>query len=242
MQIHHRSIVVAALALSSTVLLRAQAAPDASGHWEGAVKVPGHEINIQVDVTKTAAGEMQGIFTGENINGFPLSDLGVERDAVRFRLRVDGGGSFSGTISADGKTISGDFTANNGAFTIPFSLTRTGDARIEPPAKSAAVSKQLEGSWNATLEANGVEMRIVLKLTNQPDGSSTGTLANLDQGGVEIPIASISQQAANVTLEVKVVSGSYSGAVNADGTELAGTWTQGAFTAPLNFHRGGAAK
>jgi hypothetical protein len=36
-----------------------------------------------------------------------------------------------------------------------------------------------------------------------------------------------------VTLDIKAVSGSYHGAVNADGTELTGTLTQGSVTLPL---------
>jgi hypothetical protein len=36
-----------------------------------------------------------------------------------------------------------------------------------------------------------------------------------------------------VTLDIKAVSGSYDGAVNADGTELTGTLTQGSVTLPL---------
>ena len=47
----------------------------------------------------------------------------------------------------------------------------------------------------------------------------------------------ITQTAAKVNIEVKMVNGSFSGAVNAAGTELTGTWTQGSFTAPLNFRR-----
>jgi hypothetical protein len=80
-------------------------------------------------------------------------------------------------------------------------------------------------------------MRIVLKMANQADGTSTGSVANLDQEAVDIPASGITQTAAKVNIEVKMVNGSFSGAVNAAGTELTGTWTQGSFTAPLNFRR-----
>ena len=73
-------------------------------------------------------------------------------------------------------------------------------------------------------------MRILLKMANQADGTSTGSVANLDQGAVDIPVSGITQTAANVTIDVKMVNGSFSGAINAAGTELTGTWTQGAFT------------
>jgi hypothetical protein len=41
------------------------------------------------------------------------------------------------------------------------------------------------------------------------------------------------QAESEVTLDIKAVSGSYDGAVNADGTELTGTLTQGSVTLPL---------
>ena len=238
MQTRYASLVVAALLFSPPSRLHAQNAPDPSGHWEGAVKAAGREIAIQIDLRRQAGGTIEGTLTGENVHGFPLSDLAVERSAVKFQVKVDGGGSFSGTLSADGATIAGDFTTSDGAHTLPFTLARTGDAKIDAAIKSAAISKQLEGTWNARLEANGVSMHLMLKLSNRPDGTSAGSIANLDQGGVEIPIAAITQQGTSVALDVKVVSGAYAGAINADGTELTGTWTQGAFVAPLNFRRG----
>lgn len=147
---------------------------------------------------------------------------------------------FSAKLSDDGRSMSGEFTTSQGGYTIPFNLARTGDAAFEPQAKSPVIGKELEGSWTGTLEANGVPMRISLRMANQPDGTSIGSLANLDQGGVDIPIAAISQKASSVSIDVKVVSGSFSGALNTAGTERTGTWTQGAFVAPLTFRREGA--
>ncbi len=55
--------------------------------------------------------------------------------------------------------------------------------------------------------------------------------------GLEIPIASITQNASSVTLDLKAVGGSYSGKVNAEGTELVGTFIQGTAVLPLTFRR-----
>ena len=146
MQIHHRSLIAAGVLLSATVLVRAQAAADASGHWEGVVKAPGHEVPVQIDLTRRANGDVLALFSGENVKGYPLSDVVIERRTVRFQLKVNGGGSFSGTIADDGRTIAGDFTTTDGAHTMPFSLTRTGDVKIDPPVKNAPITKQLEGT------------------------------------------------------------------------------------------------
>jgi hypothetical protein len=52
---------------------------------------------------------------------------------------------------------------------------------------------------------------------------------------LEIPIATITQKASSVTLDLKAIGGSYSGALNAEGTALVGTVTQGAAVLPLTF-------
>lgn len=233
MKTGHRTLLVAAAVLSSTTFLRAQS----NGHWQGTIHVPNQAIAVEIDLATNARGETRGTFSGVNIKGYPLSDIVADGDALSFKLQVDGGGAFSGKLSADGKVLSGEFTANNGGYVLPFDLSRTGDAKFDAPAKSAPIGKELEGAWSGTLEVNGTSIRILLKMANQADGTSTGALANLDQGAVDIPVTAITQTGANVTIDVKVVNGSFAGAVNAAGTELTGTWSQGSFTAPLTFRR-----
>jgi hypothetical protein len=166
-----------------------------------------------------------------------LSDVVFDGASVSFKLKVDSGGAFTAKLSADGKAMAGEFTSTAGGYTLPFNLTRSGDAVFDPPSRSPKIAKELEGTWIGTLEANGVPMRMSLTLTNQPDGVATGSLANLDQGALDIPVSAISQTASGVTIAVKVVNGSFSGALNAAGTELAGTWSQGTFAAPLTFQK-----
>jgi hypothetical protein len=240
MKTGHRTLLVAAAVLGTTTLLRAQGAADPSGHWQGAIHVPNQEIAIEVDLARNSTGDTRGTFSGVNIKGYPLSDIAIDGAALTFTLKIDGGGAFSGKLSADGKVLSGEFTANSGGYILPFDLARSGDAKFEAPAKNPRIGKELEGTWSGTLEVNGAPMRILLKMANQADGTSTGSVANLDQGAVDIPVSGIAQTAANVNIDVKMVNGSFSGVVNAAGTELTGTWTQGAFTAPLNFRRASA--
>jgi hypothetical protein len=237
MKTGHRTLLVAAALLGTATLLRAQGPADPSGHWQGAIHMPNQAIDIEVDLARNTNGDTKGAFSGVSIKGYPLSDVVIDGAALTFKLKIDGGGAFSGKLSADGKVLSGEFTADKGGYILPFDLARSGDAKFEAPAKSPRIAKELEGTWSGTLEVNGAPMRILLKMANQADGTSTGSVANLDQGAVDIPLSGITQTAANVSIDVKMVNGSFSGAVNAAGTELTGTWTQGTFTAPLNFRR-----
>jgi hypothetical protein len=45
------------------------------------------------------------------------------------------------------------------------------------------------------------------------------------------------QKAASVTIDVASVGASFVGVLNAAGTELAGTWTQGPLSLPLTLRR-----
>jgi hypothetical protein len=229
----HRSIRFLLLAAFVLVVptLRAQ-----SGHWEGAIQAPGKDVKIEIDLAMKD-GKLTGTFGNpeQNESGFPLLNVWAERTSVNFEIKAtNGGGMFKGTLSPDGKSMVGDFITTHG-MSIGFSLTRTGEPRIAALLPSPAIAKNLEGSWTGTIDANGTPHQIGLKMANHPDGTSTGSVITSE--GVEINITKITNKDASLTLEVKNVGGSYVGTLNAEGTELAGTWTQGKFVAPLTFHR-----
>ena len=237
-----RLALSAALLLAPASPLLAQAALDPSGHWTGAIHVPpfngasAREIGIDIDIARTAGGALEATFSqaAQNIKGLPLGKVTLEGKSVSFELKANGGGLFKGTL-ADAKTMSGEFVTSEGGYTIPFDLARTGDAQIPAAPKSVAIGKELEGTWSGTVEFGGKQERLVLKLTNRADGTSAGTILDLDGSNVDIPIA-VTQKAASVTVEVSSVSASFTGVLN--GNELTGTWNQGPLTLPLTFTRG----
>lgn len=230
---YSRLAAVAAVCLFTTLPARAQAPVDPSGHWEGAVQVPERgELKFEIDLAKNDKGVLAGTFSSaaQHVKGLPIAKVAVDGTSITFVVdRPDQ--PFTGVIAADGKSITGNIAAEGRS--MPFTLTRTGEANILPLPTSPAIGKELEGTWKGTLTADGKEMRIVVKLSNQPDGRSVGTIANLDQGGADIPISSIRQNGADVTLDVEIVRGSYSGTLNAERTELSGKWTQGALVVPV---------
>ena len=214
----------------------AQPAPGPSGHWEGAIQIPGQELKIEVDLAH-AGEKWEGAVNipAQGLKAFPLSAIVVTGDKVSFAMKnVPGAPLFIGTLSKDGKTLSGDFSQGGGS--VPFSVIRTGDAKIERPPASTPITKELEGSWEGPLDINGKVLRLVLKLANQPNGPATGTLISVDQGGVEIAVASVVQSGMHLKLVVPDVVGTYDGDFK-DG-QLIGTWSQGPNTWPLTLTRG----
>jgi hypothetical protein len=232
-----RILLLTALLLSRAPSLLAQTAIDPSGHWQGTIQAPGMALEFEMDLAKYASGELAGTLSlpAQKIKGLPLVKVAVENGSVNFHARADQ--PFSAVLSAEGTSMSGNLQVSGA--TIPFTLTRAGEARIEAPAKSAPITRELEGTWNGTLEAEGRQLRLVLTMSNQPDGTATGRMVNIDEGGLQVPV-SITQQASTVTLASTVVVSSFTGTLNAAGTELAGTFTQGAFVVPLTFRRAAA--
>ena len=105
--------------------LTAQETPTPAGHWEGAIMVPGAPIEINVDLMVDADGIWSADISipAQMAEDFPLADVKVEGKAVSFRMAdVPGDPSFMGTLSDDGKTISGPFTQSGGEF--EFTLAR----------------------------------------------------------------------------------------------------------------------
>ena len=230
-----RLLIAAALLLVPASSLRAQTAVDPSGHWEGTIQAPDMKVKVDIDLAKNGKGEFAGTFgqPEQGVKGLPLSTVAVEGGSVRFVVK--GGpdpATFQGKLSADGASMSGDVA--QAGYSIPFTLTRTGEARIAPVPKNAPIGKELEGTWNGALDVGEKPMRLVLNMSNQPDGTARGTIVSPDGSGVEVPIA-ITQKASNVTIDVVSVGASFAGVLNASGTELAGTWTQGTSSLPLTF-------
>ena len=213
----------------------AQTVPGASGHWEGAIQVPGQELKFELDLAP-AGDKWEGTITipAQGLKGFPLAGVTVQGETVTFAMDyVPGNPQFAGTVSKDGKTMSGELKQGGG--TVPFSVTRTGEAKIERPPASTPVIKEMEGTWEGALDVNGKALRLVLTLANQPGAAATGTLVSVDQGGAEVPIAVVVQSGTHLKLMIPTIVGTYEGDLKEG--QLIGTWTQGPRSFPLVFKR-----
>jgi hypothetical protein len=236
-----RLILTASIVFVPTVLF-AQPVADPSGHWSGAIHVPAYngasarEVGVEIDLAKNAKGELAATFSqpDQNVKGLPLGNVSFDGKTVSFELKANGGGVFNGTL-ADTKSIAGEFITSEGGYNIPFSLARTGDAVVVAAPKSAAIGKDLEGTWSGTIEFQGKQEHLVLKLINQADGSASGSVVDLDGSNVEIPVG-ITHKASAVTIEVTSVAASFAGTLN--GANLVGTWNQGPLSLPVTFTRG----
>ena len=209
---------------------------DMRGHWSGKLDEPGGSTVLQVDLDKTASGWVGSIgFPAFGASGLPLEGIMFADGKISFHFP---GGleapAFTGTLSADGKALEGEFAA--GLQSLPLKLTRTGEANVELPRPSAAVAPEFIGSWEGTVDSSG-PLPFVLTISNGKDGAEA-VMVSLDS---RIPATAITQKGTKLTLYMKAAGGLYEGEMNKDGTEISGTLTQLGMSTPLVLKKAAAA-
>lgn len=212
----------------------AQRIPDAAGHWSGEVNVPKHESTLTVDLARDAKGHWIGTISMPDSRtlDIPLGQILVDGYSVRFVVAgAPNNPSFEGVLSPDGHAFTGTYTLGEDKY--PFALERKGAAQVALPPPSTPIGREFEGSWEGVLVNDDERLRVVVKLERGPDGAATGTLTSLDQDNIELPLTTVTQKSRRLLFEIRTIGASFSGAINAAGTEISGDWAQPSGALPL---------
>jgi pimeloyl-ACP methyl ester carboxylesterase len=103
--------------------------------------------------------------------------------------------------------------------------------------QQASTQKKLDGIWVGVLEVSGIKLRIVLKITHGEGDALTARMDVPDQGAIDLPIDSISNQEESFRFAAKNLGLSFEGKLNNEGSEISGQLTQGPAVYPLTFKR-----
>jgi len=105
---------------------------------------------------------------------------------------------------------------------------------VMKPVLNSTASQEV---WQGVLRADGLELRLVLRISKAPDGTMTATLDSVDQGALNLPVDTLTIENQAFRFEMKSLGARYEGTLNEDGTEVVGVWTQGGRSFPLTFKR-----
>src|SRR3954447_23293516 len=103
----------------------------------------------------------------------------------------------------------------------------------------ALFAQTIVGSWQGSLQgpAGRPPLRIVIKISRADDESLKAVLYSIDQGGQPLTASSATQQGSTLKMTVAAIGGNFEGKLSGDGDSIAGSWTQGGPTIPLNLTR-----
>jgi len=89
---------------------------------------------------------------------------------------------------------------------------------------AGSLPAQVVGDWAGTLNAGGVELALVLHIT-EADSGLAATMDSPDQGAFGIPASSVTVTGDSVTIQFAGIGGAFTGQLSGD-NGLDGTWTQ----------------
>jgi hypothetical protein len=206
------------------------------GHWEGAFTAGNREIGLTLDLAKNARSEWIASMSipSENATGLVVMDVVVNGNSVKFvgvELMM---AKFDLTLGPDGRMTG---TLTNGQNSTPIDFKRTGEARVELIPASPAVSKELEGDWEGSLQTPGRAFRMVFHFNNRADQTVAATIDTPDSGAMGLPLNNVKQTGQKVEFGVKIAHGAFQGVLNPEGTELAGQFTHEQDSVPLTLRK-----
>ena len=129
--------IFALSALPGTALL----AQNVTGTWQGGLKVNGPngsaELRVVMKISRADDESLKGVFYSIDQGGAPINATTVtlKGASVKISITADETGTFEGTLSGDGNTITGTWTQGGSA--IAWNLVRATDQTAwtipEPP-------------------------------------------------------------------------------------------------------------
>src|ERR1017187_7877776 len=216
-----RSLLGAGAAVFFASLAWAQSSPD--GHWEGTLKADNRDIGLTLDLAKNGKSEWVASMgaPSENAIGLVVKDLAVSGKSVKFMAVEIQMSIVDLTLGPDGK-LAGTISSPRGS--LPIEFKSTGEAKVALPSASPAVSKELEGDWEGSLQGpDGALHPLVFHFKNLPDKTVAATMDSPDRNAVAMPLNDVKQTGQKVEFGLKIAQSSFQGSLNKEGTERKST-------------------
>ena len=207
----------------------AWAQQDIAGDWKGVLNAGVADLHLVLHITKGAGGGLSATLDSvdQNANGIPVSS--VKLNGSKLNLEVEAvHGTYVGTVSSDGKTISGTWSQGQD---LPLEFKR----EVAKPAVEVKPS-DIDGAWMGLLDTGGIKLHVVFHIKNTAEGLSA-TMDSPDQGVKGMSTSSVTRDGNSLKIEVSKVGGKFEGKIAADLSSIEGSWSQGAGALPLSLKK-----
>jgi pimeloyl-ACP methyl ester carboxylesterase len=226
-----RHTVAACLIALSASAIAADTSPtkNALGHWHGSLQTPSGGMALELNIYQPATGPIAA--TLESIDQapgqlIPISVVKIEGEDLKL------------TMDAITASYEGHFDAGKGEWignwqqgmSLPLTWSR-GAIPAVPTIQG------LDGTWRASLQRNGVELRLILHIVS----TSRGTIAKLDSpdmGLAGLSVTDLSRTGDRVHFSVPLANVVFEGDLSKNAASFGGSWQrQGQPEAKVNFVR-----
>jgi CubicO group peptidase (beta-lactamase class C family) len=221
------ALAIATFASFAPHTLSAQQNAAIGGDYSGSLGPLHLKLHLKLAADGTLSGTLDSPDQGSV--GLVCDSFKFNGKSLSFKVpKVEG--SWRGTVSQDGATLSGDWTQGG-----PMVLTFKREVFV-PAAKPSAV----DGFWLGEIATGGGKLRLQVTVRSDAAGKEYCTVDSLDQHAMGIECGEVVFKNPAFSFEVPLVKGNWKGTLSADGKSLTGNWTQGS-SIPLNFLRQAAA-
>ena len=97
-------------------------------------------------------------------------------------------------------------------------------------------AQNIAGTWQGTLSA-GKALRLVFVIANANAGGLSAMVHSIDQGGQGMPASAVTLQGSTVRITLAGLGSTFEGQMSADGSSIAGNWSQAGKSLPLTLVR-----
>ena len=209
---------------AATGAVSGQTKPDIAGDYLGTLGPLHLRLHLKVDASGALSGTMDS--PDQGANGLACADFKLQGEALSFSVPIVHG-TWKGTVSANGKTLTGTWDQGN---PMPLEFTRDTFVPAEKPSR-------IDGIWLGTLQAGGASLRIQVHVKSDNSGKEYCSLDSLDQHAMGLDCAAVTFSNDDFAFDVPVVQGHFAGKLSADGNTLTGTWSQNNNSLPLTLTR-----
>ena len=230
MSVSRTVLVLAAVGLWSPSPAARGAEAAKEQRWEGTLKIsPAAQLRLVFHVKDGPNGTLKATMDSPDQGAEDLAVDTVVRDKTKlsFELKTIGA-TFEGELNAKGTEAVGTFVQAGANFPLTLKVVDAPPAGVKPAGN--------EQVWEGKLKAGGLfSLRLVLHVVKDKAGALSAILDSPDQGAKGLKVDSIALDKVKLTFTMKAIAAKFDGELKNDGTEAAGTWTQGGVDRPLTF-------
>ena len=201
-------------------------------HWEGKLTVrPGVEVRLVIHVKGEPGGATTATLDSpdEGLEALKLDPFLLDKEHLSFDLKLSAA-QYEGKLNADGTEATGTWKQRGASLPLTFRRTE----RPTPVPKIVGPEQIWEGKLGV---GPGLSLRIVFHVGKTADGKLMARMDSPDQGAKGLKVDAVTVDKSTMVFELKALMGKYEGKLNAEGTEAAGTWSQGGVKLPLNLKK-----